>query len=67
MTTHPPFHDLTLKELRAYMLDHRDDEVVFQAYMDRLHAESPEEAAQWNSIKDMTREQFAQLLQHGQT
>ncbi len=28
-------------ELRAYVLDHREEEEALHAYLDRLHAENP--------------------------
>lgn len=33
------FNEMTLKELRAYMLAHRDDNEAFYAYMDRSRIE----------------------------
>ncbi|WP_219884659.1 DUF6887 family protein [Merismopedia glauca] len=35
----PNFLAMSKKELRNYVLNHRDDEAAFQAYMDRLHAQ----------------------------
>jgi hypothetical protein len=35
----PNFAAMSLKELRAYMLEHRDDNEAFYAYMDRSKAE----------------------------
>jgi hypothetical protein len=37
---HPNFQTMNLKELRAYLLSHREDEKVFQTYVDRIHNES---------------------------
>lgn len=34
--TQPNFDQMSRAELRAYMLEHRDDERDFYAYMDRL-------------------------------
>ncbi|MBC6471470.1 MAG: hypothetical protein GDA48_00350 [Hormoscilla sp. GM102CHS1] len=36
----PNFQTMNQKELRAYMLAHRDDEQAFYAYVDKLHAEA---------------------------
>ncbi len=59
----PNFDALSLRELCTHLLEHRDDSEVFQAYMDRLHTESPEtEDTQWYSIKDMSSDQFTELL-----
>lgn len=33
------FQAMSKKELRTYVLSHRDDEEAFHAYMDKLHAE----------------------------
>jgi hypothetical protein len=33
------FNEMTLKELRAYVLAHRDDNEAFYAYMDRSRIE----------------------------
>ena len=35
----PNYQAMSLKELREYMLDHRDSDEIFYAYMDKLHAE----------------------------
>ena len=35
----PNFSEMNLKELRTYMLDHRDDDEAFYAYVDRSKAE----------------------------
>ncbi|MDM9379362.1 hypothetical protein QUB80_01400 [Chlorogloeopsis sp. ULAP01] len=32
---------MTTSELRAYVLEHRDDEEALYAYLDKLHAENP--------------------------
>ncbi|HEY9645475.1 MAG TPA: hypothetical protein V6C88_03845 [Chroococcidiopsis sp.] len=49
--THPNFDAMSREELRAYLLEHRNSEEVFQAYMDRMTSEpvlahgSPEDLA----------------------
>ena len=35
----PNFKEMTRKELRTYVLEHRDDNEAFYAYMDKIHAE----------------------------
>ncbi|BAC91340.1 DUF6887 family protein [Gloeobacter violaceus] len=32
------FEQMTTAQLRAYVLEHREDEVAFHVYMDRLYA-----------------------------
>lgn len=38
--TQPNFEQMSREELRAYLLEHRDDEAVFHAYMDKLAREA---------------------------
>lgn len=57
----PDFDAMSRKELRAYILEHREDEDAFRVYMDRVTAEPPTEiypAPQ--SIDDLNN--FPQLL-----
>jgi hypothetical protein len=35
----PNFNDMSVKELRAYVLTHRDDDEAFYAYIDKAKAE----------------------------
>ncbi|NET70880.1 MAG: hypothetical protein F6K62_07955 [Sphaerospermopsis sp. SIO1G2] len=35
----PEFKTMSLKELRAYVLSHRDDQEAFYFYVDKLNAE----------------------------
>jgi len=37
----PDFTVMTTQELRAYVLERRDDEVALHAYLDRRHSENP--------------------------
>ncbi len=56
------FQAITRKELLTYMLEHRNDDEAFHAYMDKVHAEPPTEvypASQ--SIDDL--KHFPQLLE----
>ena len=39
MTQQPDFQSMPRKELRAYVLSHRDDENALRIYMDRLKNE----------------------------
>ena len=58
----PNFSEMSTKELRAYVMAHRDDDEAFYAYVDKLHAE-----ANWvehpplKSIEDM--ENYPELLE----
>lgn len=37
----PNFQEMSLKELRAYVLEHREDDEAFYAMVDRYDAEYP--------------------------
>lgn len=41
MSVKPDFATMTTIELRAYVLEHRDDEEALHTYLDKLHAENP--------------------------
>ena len=41
MSVKPDFATMTATELRAYVLEHRNDEEALHAYIDKLHAENP--------------------------
>ena len=41
MSVKPDFATMTAIELRAYVLEHREDEEALHAYLDKLHAENP--------------------------
>ena len=41
MSVKPDFAMVTTLQLRAYVLEHRDDEEALQAYLDRRHSENP--------------------------
>lgn len=41
MSFKPDFATMTTIELRAYVLEHRDDEEALHAYLDKLHAQKP--------------------------
>ncbi len=57
----PNFEAMNRKELRQYILEHRDDEQAFYAYMDRLNQESDKPVFPApKSIEDLSN--FAQLL-----
>lgn len=40
MSVKPNFANMTASELRAYVLEHRDDEEALHIYLDKLHAEN---------------------------
>lgn len=39
MTPKPDFQQMSRKELRIYVLTHREDEEALRIYMERLHSE----------------------------
>lgn len=41
MSAKPDFSGMTQSELRAYVLDHRNDEEALHAYIDKCRAENP--------------------------
>ncbi len=41
MSVKPDFSTMTMLELRAYVLAHRDNEEALQAYLDKLHSDNP--------------------------
>jgi hypothetical protein len=41
MNAKPDFAAMSKFELRAYVLEHRDEEEALHAYLDRLHTENP--------------------------
>ena len=41
MTLKPNFATITKKEIRTYVLKHRENEQALSAYLDRLHSENP--------------------------
>ncbi len=47
------FASMSRSELRAYVLEHREDEEAFQMYLDRVTAEPGEVYPAPKSIKDL--------------
>jgi hypothetical protein len=41
MTVKPDFAAMTSQQLRAYVLEHRDDEEALQVFLDRRRSENP--------------------------
>jgi hypothetical protein len=41
MSVKPNFAIMTTQQLRAYVLEHRDEEDALQAYLDRRRSENP--------------------------
>lgn len=39
MSVRPDFESITVTKLRAYVLEHRDEEEALHAYLDKLHAQ----------------------------
>jgi hypothetical protein len=58
--TQPNFDDLNREQLRAYMLEHRNDEVAFHAYMARLTTEPVLAHGTLADLEDSDR--FAEIL-----
>jgi hypothetical protein len=56
----PNFNTMTRDELRAYLLDHRNDEAAFHAYMDKLASEAVLIPGQAEELEDSAR--FAETL-----
>ncbi len=59
--TQPNFEQMSRKELRAYMLEHRDDEQAFHAYMDRLATEPVLARGTIEDLQDPSR--FGEILE----
>jgi len=58
--TPPDIYTMSREELRAYLLEHRDDEIVFHAYMNKL---ATEPVLATRTIADLENEErFAELL-----
>ena len=60
----PNFAAMTRKELRAYILEHREDEEAFLIYMDKVTAEPGEIYPAPQSIDDL--KNFPELLENYQ-
>ncbi len=59
--TQSNFDPMSREELRAYMLEHRDDEQAFHAYMDRL---ATEPVLAHGTIEDLQNpDRFAEILE----
>jgi hypothetical protein len=54
------FETMSRQELRAYILEHREDEEAFQSYLDRVMAEPREIYPAPQTIDDLSN--FPQLL-----
>lgn len=55
---------MSREELRAYVLEHRDDEIAFQAYMDKLATEPVLAHGTIEDAKDSIR--FAPIFEQAQ-
>lgn len=60
MSVKPNFVTMTATELRAYVLEHRDEEGALHAYLDRLHAQK--QNSQVYKPEDNTAEAIAEYL-----
>ncbi|GAA6615092.1 DUF6887 family protein [Scytonema sp. NUACC26] len=59
------FAAMTAIELRAYVLEHRNDEEALHAYLDKLYAENP--SSQVYSSEDNVSEAVTEYLKNKQT
>jgi hypothetical protein len=57
----PELYTMTRKELKAYILEHREDEEAFQLYMDKVTSEPGEIYPAPQSIDDL--KNFPELLE----
>lgn len=62
MSLKPDFTTMSTQELRAYVLEHRDDEEALQAYLDKLHSENP--SSRLYTSEDNVTEAIAEYLQN---
>ena len=62
MSAKPDFATMSKIELRPYVLEHRSDEVVLHAYLDRLHAENP--SSRTYQPDDNVAEAIAEHMKH---
>ncbi|MBW4632243.1 MAG: hypothetical protein KME30_10170 [Iphinoe sp. HA4291-MV1] len=58
------FQQMSRAELRAYILEHRDDEQAFHAYMDKLKSEPVLANGTLGDLEDSAR--FSELLERVQ-
>ncbi|HEY9645476.1 MAG TPA: hypothetical protein V6C88_03850 [Chroococcidiopsis sp.] len=63
MTQKPDFHAISRKDLRRYVLTHRDDEEALQIYMERLKTE-PGVIRQRGGLAEVDLAQLEQLIQN---
>jgi hypothetical protein len=61
MTLKPDFQQMSRKELRTYILSHREDEAALQIYMTRLHNE-PGVIRQTGGLNEEDFNQLEQLI-----
>lgn len=62
MSVKSNFEMMTKTQLRAYILEHREDEEALHAYLDKLHAENPN--PQVYSPEDNVSEAIAEYVKH---
>ncbi len=55
------FQTMTIKQLKKYILEHREDQEAFTIFMDKIEAESSNKIYNANDI-----EQFSDLLKQHQ-
>jgi hypothetical protein len=62
MSVKPDFAMLTTPQLRAYVLEHRDDEEALQAYLNRRRSENP--SSRLYKAEDDVSEAIAEYLKN---
>jgi hypothetical protein len=62
MSLNPDLKQMSRKELRSYVLSHRDDEEALRFYMDRLHTD-PDVIRHTGSFNQQGATQLEQLIQ----
>lgn len=65
MSVKPDFTNMIASELRAYVLEHRDDEQALHVYLDKLHAENqnPQVYKPENNVSEAITEYLKQKRQ----
>jgi hypothetical protein len=62
MSVKPDFAAMTSQQLRAYVLEHRDNEEALQAFLDRRRSENPNSRVY--RAEDDVAEAIAEYLEH---
>ncbi len=62
MSVKPNFATMNVLQLRAYVLEHRDDQEALQAYLDKLHAKN--QGSRVYNAEDDVAEAISEYLQN---